>query len=110
MHEYPPDPKARQGAAAVLRSGRPERIAEITDEMLVQGARDQRHLDVIRSLGLKSYLCVPLVVSGKPLGVLTFATAESRHRYGEADLTLAMDLAHRAAIAIENTRLYRGAA
>jgi PAS domain S-box-containing protein len=107
MHEYPPDPKARQGAAAVLRSGRPERIAEITDEMLVQGARDQRHLDVIRSLGLKSYLCVPLVVSGKPLGVLTFATAESGRRYGEADLTLAMDLAHRAAIAIENTRLYQ---
>lgn len=107
MQEYPPDPNARMGAAAVLRSGRPERVAEITDEMLVLEAKDKQHLEVIRSLGLKSYLCVPLAVSGKPLGVLTFATAESGRRYGDADLTLAMDLAHRAAVAIENTRLYQ---
>ena len=75
--------------------------------MLVQGAKDERHLRLIRSLGLKSYICVPLVVSGNTLGVLTFATAESGRRYTEADLALAMDLAHRAAVAIENTQLYQ---
>ena len=75
--------------------------------MLVQGAKDERHLRLIRSLGLKSYICVPLVVSGNPLGVLTFATAESGRRYTDADLALAMDLAHRAAVAIENTQLYQ---
>lgn len=107
MREYPPDPHAPGGADAVRRSGQPTSIAEITDEMLVQGARDERHLALIRSLGLKSYICVPLVVSGKPLGVLTFATAESGRRYGDADLAVAMDLAHRAAVAIENTRLYQ---
>ncbi len=75
--------------------------------MLVQGARDERHLRLVHSLGLKSYLCVPLVVSGNTLGVLTFATAESGRRYTEADLALAVDLAHRAAVAIENTQLYQ---
>ena len=45
---------------------------------------DERHLGLIRSLGLKSYICVPLIVSGNPLGVLTFATAESGRRYGDA--------------------------
>ena len=75
--------------------------------MLVQGAKDERHLRLIRSLGLKSYICVPLVVSGKPLGVLTFATAESGRTYANADFALAKDLAHRAAVAIENTRLYQ---
>src|SRR5207253_9702534 len=49
---------------------------------------------------------VPLSARGKPLGVLTLIAAESGHRYGTADLRLAEDLAHRAAIAVENARLY----
>ena len=73
----------------------------------MQGARDERHLGLIRSLGLKSYICVPLVVSGNTLGVLTFATAESGRRYTDADLALATDLAHRAAVAVENAQLYQ---
>jgi len=72
MRDYPPDPHGPGGVVAVLRTGRPEIVAEITDEMLVQGAKDERHLGLIRSLGLKSYICVPLVVSGTLLGVLTF--------------------------------------
>lgn len=107
MRDYPPDPQAPGGAVAVLRTGTPELVADITDEMLVQGARDERHLGLIRSLGLRSYLCVPLVVSGRPFGVLTFATAESGRTYTGADLALANDLAHRAGVAIENTRLYQ---
>jgi signal transduction histidine kinase/ActR/RegA family two-component response regulator len=107
MQGYPPDPQSPSGSLAVLRTGKPEIVSEITDEMLVQGTKDERHLRLIRSLGLKSYLGVPLVVSGNPLGVLTFATAESGRRYTDADLALATDLAHRAAVAIENTRLYQ---
>ncbi|MBX9584219.1 MAG: PAS domain-containing protein [Gemmataceae bacterium] len=107
MRDYPPDPDAPTGGYAVLRTGRPELVADITDDMFVHGARDERHLGLIRSLGLRSYIGVPLVVSGTPLGVLTFATAESGRRYTEADLALATDLAHRAAVAVENTRLYQ---
>jgi PAS domain S-box-containing protein len=106
MRDYPPDPRAPGGALGVLRTGRPEIVAEITDDMLVRGAKDERHLRLIRSLGLRSYICVPLVVSGNPLGVLTFVTAESGRTYTGADLALAVDLAHRAGVAIENTRLY----
>jgi PAS domain S-box-containing protein len=107
MRDYPPDPQAPGGAFAVLRTGKSEIVAEITDDMLVQGAKDERHLRLIRSLGLRSYICVPLVVSGNPLGVLTFATAESGRTYADADLALADDLAHRAGVAIENTQLYQ---
>ncbi len=107
MREYPPDPQSPSGSVAVLRTGKSEIVSEITDEMLVQGAKDERHLGLIRSLGLKSYICVPLVVSGNPLGVLTFATAESGRRYTDTDLALATDLAHRATVAVENTRLYQ---
>jgi signal transduction histidine kinase/CheY-like chemotaxis protein len=82
-------------------------VSEITDDLIVQGARDDEHLRLIRSLGLKSYICVPLVVAGNPLGALTFATAESGRRYTETDLAMATDLAHRAAVAVENTQLYQ---
>ncbi len=107
MRRYPPDPESPGGVHAVIRTGKPEIFSEIPDELLVQGARDEEHLRLIRSLGLRSYICVPLVVSGNPLGALTFATAESGRRYTEADLALAEELAHRAAVAIENTQLYQ---
>jgi PAS domain S-box-containing protein len=107
MQQYPPDPQSPGGVFAVLRTGQPEIVADITDDMLVQGAKDERHLRLIRSLGLKSYICVPLVVSGNTIGVLTFATAESGRTYTEADLALAVDLANRASVAVENTQLYQ---
>ena len=104
---YPKDPQASQGVGAVFRTGTPALVGEVTDEMLVKEAQDERHLELIRSLGLKSYICVPLIASSHALGALTFATAESERRYTEPDLVLALDLAHRAAVAIENTRLYQ---
>ena len=81
-------------------------VAEITDEMLVAGARDEDHLRILRELGLKSYMCVPLRGRGGTLGAISFVAAESGRRYGPDDLRLAEDLASRAAIAIENARLY----
>jgi signal transduction histidine kinase/ActR/RegA family two-component response regulator len=82
-------------------------VEEVTDEMLVKAARNEEHLRLIGSLGLRSYICVPLIVSGKTLGALTFATAESGRSYSRSDLSLAEDLSRRAAIAIENAQLYR---
>jgi PAS domain S-box-containing protein len=104
---YPPDLRAEGGIGAVFRTGKPEIMSELPDELLVRGAKDERHLQLLRALGLKSYICVPLTASGVTLGVLTFATAESGRRYTPADLALAADLANRAAVALENTRLYQ---
>jgi signal transduction histidine kinase len=107
VREYPPDRDSPGGSGAVFRTRTPMLVAEITDELIVRGARDERHLHLIRSLGLASYICVPLVISGNSIGVLTFITAESGRKYTEADLALATDLAQRAAVAIENTQLYQ---
>lgn len=104
---YPTDPQAPHGIGAAFRTGVPELVCEVTDEHLIKTARDERHLQLFRSLGLKSFICVPLVASSHILGVITFATAESERTYSDADLALAKDLAHRAAVAIENTRLYQ---
>lgn len=106
---YPPDPDAPTGMPQVLRSGQSQLTSEITEEMIVAGARDAEHREIIRSLGLKSAMTVPLNARGRTLGAITFVGAESGQRYGPADLALAEDLARRAAVAVDNARLYREA-
>ncbi len=104
---FPPDPTAPLGAWNILRTGRSELVPEITDEMLVQSINDDEQLGIIRELGLRSYIGVPLTVRGNTLAVITFINAESGHRYDQTDLAVAEDLASRVAIAIENAQLYR---
>ena len=84
----------------------PELVSEIPDELLAGAARDELHLDLLRELGLSSYMCVPLVARERVLGAITFVLAESGGRYGPDDLELAEELARRAATAIDNARLY----
>ena len=106
QRRYPPDPNAPTGVPAVIRSGRPELIAEIPEAMLVQAARDAEHLRLIRELGLRSAMIVPLIARGRTLGALTLITAESRRRYGDADLALAVEIGRRAGTAVDNARLF----
>jgi serine phosphatase RsbU (regulator of sigma subunit) len=106
QERYPADPKDPGGAWEVLRTGQSALIPEVTDEMLVAGARDEEHLRIARELQLRSALIVPLVVRGTVLGVMTWVAAESGHRYTEADVTFAEDLAKRCAIAIDNAQLH----
>jgi signal transduction histidine kinase len=73
--------------------------------MLVAAARDAEHLELIRSLGLRSAAIVPLIARGQVLGTLTLAGAESGHRYTEQDLPFLHDLARRAALGVDNARL-----
>lgn len=104
---YPPHPQEPRGVRKVLRSGESELEGHITDEMLEMAARDDEHLRIMRELTLCSYMCVPLRTNDKTLGAMTFVAAESGRRYEPQDLSMAEDLAHRAAIAVENARLYQ---
>jgi PAS domain S-box-containing protein len=106
---YPPDPNQPTGAFAVVRTGEPELVSEITDEMLVRGARDELHLDLLRQLELRSYMCVPLRARERVLGAITFISCDPGRLFGADDLQLAGELAGRAVTAIENAQLYREA-
>ncbi len=77
---YPPNPAAESGVPEVIRSGESRLVAEITDEMIVAGARDDYQLRILRELGLKSYMCVPLRGRAGTLGAITFVAAESGRR------------------------------
>jgi len=107
--KYPLDWTQRFGLPEVLRTGRPELYQDIPDELLARSARDDEHLAIIRTLGLRSAIIAPLIARGRILGAITLVHAESGRRYDAADLTLVEDLAARAALAVENARLYREA-
>ncbi|HEX6702599.1 MAG TPA: PAS domain S-box protein [Gaiellaceae bacterium] len=95
--------------ARVVRTGRPELVRESTDMTLGAEAHEELQLDLIRELGIRSWMCVPLTARGRTLGAITFVAAESGRRYEERDLRLAEDLARRAATAVDNAQLYREA-
>jgi PAS domain S-box-containing protein len=106
QEQYPPDPASDQGVNRVARTGLPEIYPEITDEMLVAAARDPEHLDILRLVGFTSAMVIPMIARERSVGVITFVAAESRYRYDERDLELTQELARRAALAVDNARLY----
>jgi signal transduction histidine kinase/ActR/RegA family two-component response regulator len=93
------------GIMRVLRTSEPAWVPSIPESQLVRIAQDEEHLRILRSLGLKSFLCVPLRSRTRTLGAMTFVTAESGRIYGADDLRAARDLADRAAVAVENATL-----
>jgi PAS domain S-box-containing protein len=106
QERYPPDPDAPHGVPHVIRTGQPELLPDVTDAMLVEAARDAEHLAILRRVGLRSAIIVPLVARERSLGAITFVSAESGRRYGPQDLELIAELARSAAMAIDKARLY----
>ena len=107
FERYRPTPGDGSATWRIIATGRPECIPVITDEMMTAAARDDEHLRVMRELGLRSFIGVPLAVRGRTMGVLTFVAAEGARRYGQDEVALAEDIGRRAAVAIDNANLYR---
>lgn len=103
----PPDPNAPTGVPRVLRTGKAEFYPVITDQMLAEGARNEEELSILRKLKLFSAMIVPLIVNKETIGAITFITSDSGYNYTKADLTFALEIAKRAALAIENARLFQ---
>ncbi len=93
----------------VLASGRSWLDPDVSPDRLVRESRDPDHLDLLRRLGFASEMVIPMLSRGRLLGTLTLVMGASGRRYTRADLALAEDLARRAAVAIDNARLYRHA-
>ncbi len=104
---YPARPDSPRGVIHVIRSGEPELYPEISEELLKTAAQDPEHLELLRQVGMRSAMIVPLECRGKVLGALTFVATESARRYRERDLTLAREIGRRAAMAVDNARTYR---
>jgi PAS domain S-box-containing protein len=107
--KMPTEVDAPHGVWNVVRTGRAEFVHQIKPEFLQRATQDPERRAVVLALGLCSYIIAPLTAHGRVLGAVSFITAESGRLYGPKDLKLAEDLAHRAAIALDNAKLYQAA-
>src|SRR5437667_6095913 len=100
---------ARHPLIRVMTTGEPVREADVTPACRRGSFGDGGQRRIVEALEPRSLICVPLVTSGKPIGALTLVTSGSGRRYEPADLSLAADLARRAAVVVEHARLFHEA-
>ena len=93
----------------VMNTGAPVIEADITPAFIRASFAEPGQRQIVEALGPRSLICVPLVTSGKPIGALTLVTSGSGRRFEVADLSLAADLARRAAVVVEHARLFHEA-
>ncbi|QSQ21066.1 DUF4118 domain-containing protein [Pyxidicoccus parkwayensis] len=109
-HQLLPGGNRRHPPTEALLRGEAILVDAMTPERIQASAHSAEHARAMEATGMVSLISAPLVVRGRTLGVLTFfSTAHSGRRYTEADLTFGRELAHRAALSMENARLYREA-
>jgi signal transduction histidine kinase len=108
-HLGPPNPKARDGIQSILEASTSRVSERITPDGLRAGARDEAHYQMLLALDLHSGLIVPLRARGRAIGLLWLYFARSKRTYAKEDLPVVEEIAARAALAIENARLWREA-
>jgi len=105
--QYPLEMSDRVGIAAVLRTGKSAVAFDVTEQDLTLFAKDAEHLKALRGMGFSSAMIVPLIARERVIGAITFIHDDPRFHYSVEDLAFAEEFARRAAIAIDNARLYR---
>lgn len=108
---YPPNPDLAEPHVLwrTLRTGQSELCPDIAASALASLPSDPDHLALRQAVGVTSYIIVPLRARERTLGAISLVTGQSGRRYGREELVLAEELAGRAALALDNARLYQQA-
>jgi PAS domain S-box-containing protein len=107
LKQMPVDGSRPRLAWSALDTKQPILIERVTPEILASLAQSDEHLRVLREMEPTSIIIVPILARGKILGILKVALSTRLRAYGQDDLRLMEEIAHRAALAIDNARLYR---
>ena len=91
----------------VVATMEPIALYDVDERELRSLARDPEHYEMLRKLGIRSAMWVPLVIRDRVVGVLSAGYRDSSRRYSPTDLDLLSELARRAALAVDNALLYR---
>ncbi len=105
---FPSDP-ATDPIAEVIRTGRAQLVAEITDDLLRAITQGDEHYRIAKELGLVSWMMVPIPGRRGSIGAISFVSSDSKRRFTMDDVTHAQEFARQAGVAIENAALYRDA-
>jgi len=103
---HPLNPDGQHPVARVIRGGAPELLAEMTSTLLRSFAQGSEHARFMIEHGYRSAAVAPLLARGRTLGALSVLRLGDCQPYGAEDLELACELARRAAMAIDNARLF----
>ncbi|MDQ6817525.1 MAG: SpoIIE family protein phosphatase [Actinomycetota bacterium] len=107
LREFDANPRRLpEGLRQVVQTGVSALYHEIGDELLAGAARTPEHLRLLRELQMRSVLLVPMRAGARTVGGMSLVMAESGRRFTEDDLRFAEQIAARAAVAVENSRLY----
>jgi serine phosphatase RsbU (regulator of sigma subunit) len=103
---YPLDPQGEHPVAGVIRSGEPVLLPEMTNALLSSFAQGSKHAEFMIEHGYRSAVVAPLVARERTLGALSVLRLGEGAPYGQEDMSLVLELARRAALAIDNARLF----
>ena len=107
LEQMPRDRDLPHIMRSVIESKRPIVVEQVTSRYIESLGQGPGHLQALLATGVTSFVAVPLLMRGQPLGALFLGSSTLSRVFGQGDLRLAEALADRAAIAIENARLYR---
>jgi PAS domain S-box-containing protein len=94
---------------AVLETRQPVLLQRPSEELIASFAQSEEHHRALRAAEIRSMVAVPLVTRERLMGAMAFVSSTAERVYGPADVRLAEELARRAAMSIDNARLYREA-
>jgi GAF domain-containing protein len=97
-------PSPRQSISQAIDAQEPVLVPRVTDEMAERITSSREHATALRECGVRSVVCAPMVIAGRAIGGITWATC--KRTFDERDMALAMRLAGLAAAGYENARLY----
>lgn len=97
------------GVAEVIRTGKPQFIPMVTEELIRASAKNEQQAKLLISIGLHSAIIVPIRIRNKPVGAITFISSESQRHYTNDDFRMAEKLASHVSLAMTNAQLYREA-
>lgn len=103
----PHEPDAPVGLHRALVSGEPELVRNVSEQWLRGAVRTDATLHIVQELGARSAIFVPLVARGRTLGAIGFVSSDSGRCYGDTDFEFAKEIAGRAALFVDNARLFQ---
>lgn len=106
---FPPRRVEGSVIGRAFRDGAPTWLSEVTDEVIDRATEYPEQRSLLRSLGLRWFLCAPLSAGARVVGVLTLATTGPGRSFREEDVALAQEVARRIGVTLDNARLYREA-
>jgi PAS domain S-box-containing protein len=109
LEGWPPMRDDPLGVPSAIRTRKIQVVFPVTDEMLVEAAHSPSNLELLRALEIGSFMTIPLLARGEILGAITYVSPKHEDSFTHEDRVLGEDLAARAAIAIDNSRLMRQA-